>query len=119
MITTRGKELAAIRLGSNISGIAYVGIGSGSGAVLSSNLILAAETDRNALTSTDYSTPTAVVFTADWSSTEISGTVFKEYGLFQHSTANTGSAWQREALTGSIVFTGNSEMRLESTWTVY
>ena len=116
VFTNFGKAQFAIRLGSNISeSINSIAIGTGSGTALASNTTLVTESDKNALTSTDYSATNKVSWTANWSSTELSGTSFKEFGPFSNSTANTGSAWQREALTGSIVFTGNQEMQVDIT----
>ena len=55
----------------------------------------------------------AVTFTADFASTQLSGTQISEFGLFTSGGNLIGSTWQREAF-GSIVFDGTNELQIVS-----
>jgi len=96
-------------------GSGYIAIGISGLAFASGNTTLGSETDRNAISSSDLSTPEQITFTADWSATEMSGTILKEFG-----TITVGSAlMNREVLTGSQVFDGEQELQIQQTFKFY
>ena len=117
-ITDVGREFVAIRLGSNILFPAYLALGSGSGAVTAANVILVAETDRNAFTSTSFATSKKFNFMADFSSTELSGLNLREFGVTHSGAAATGSMWQREGFT-AVAFDGTNELKVDITWEIF
>lgn len=118
VVTTYGKESAAIRLGSDIPFVKYIAIGSGSGAVAVGNNTLVAETDRNVFTSTSFATARKFNFVADFNSIEISGTNLREFGVVASGAAGTGSVWQREGFA-NIAFDGTNELKVDITWEQY
>jgi len=118
VVTTYGEEQLAIRLGSNTPFVQYVALGSGSGLTNATNVRLVAETDRNAFTSTDFTTAQQFTFDADYNSVEMSGTLLKEFGVFPSGPATTGSLWQREGLS-SVTFDGSNELKIEITWEIF
>ena len=118
VITTYGKEQIAIRIGSNITAPAYISIGSGSQTTSLNVTGLKYEHDRNALTggSMDYTSPRRVRMIANWSSTELSGLNFSEFGVFVPSSGNKTWSYQGFA---SGTFDGLQEMEIEETYEVY
>ncbi len=118
VFTDTGKDLVTLGLGSNLGlFIQYMGIGSGSGTVVATQSTLLNERDRNLITgSPDFSTQRKVTFQADFSPTEISGTILTEFGLTNTAsgTGFTGSMWQIERF-GSIVFDGTNELQVVTT----
>lgn len=107
--------MAAIRLGSNISGPAWIAIGSGSGTATAADVTLVAETSKSAFVDSDFSVAKRWTFNANFSATTLSGLAFREFGVFSVSGASTGSAWQREGFS-AITFDGTSEMTVEMDW---
>ncbi len=108
------KSMAAIMGGSGAIP-SYIAVGAGSTAPVSGNTALVSETVRKGITSIDLTVAKDVTYIADYSSTELSGTVFAEWGLFNASTA--GSMFKRETFptVGSIVFAGDLELQIQST----
>lgn len=90
-------------------------IGSGSGTVALTDVILVGERDRNLITgSPDFDTVRKVQFQGDFNSVEMSGTTLFEFGLLASGPSVVGSLWQREGF-GSIVFDGTNELQILST----
>lgn len=90
----------------------HIAIGNGSSTVVSGNTALLSETDRNPITSYDTSTAGQVTLIANFSASEISGTILKEFGTF-----TLGSVMlNREVLTGSVLFTGEEELQIQQTF---
>ncbi|KKK90221.1 hypothetical protein LCGC14_2725260 [marine sediment metagenome] len=118
VFTNPGKEFVALGLGSDVGlFVAFVGIGSGSGTVLSTQSTLLAERDRNALTgSPNFDTAQKVTFQADFNTVEMSGTTLTEFGISETGSATNfpGSMWQIERF-GSIVFDGTNELQIVTT----
>ena len=118
MITNTGKQFITYQLGSNLQKyIQYVGIGTGSQAVLATDSTLVTETNRVLITgSPNFDTTQKVTFQADYNSFQMSGIILTEFGLSDTgSTTNfTGSMWQRVGF-GSIVFDGSNELQIIST----
>jgi len=115
-ITDDGKESIAVILGNSGTTPSYFAIGSGETAFDIGDTTLDHEYDRNALTSTDLSVGQNTTWVADFSSTEISGTVFREFGLL--NTASNGNLFHREVLIGSLVFEGDRELQLQTTFRI-
>ena len=118
-----GKEFVALRLGSALSGlfIGHVGIGTGSAPILVTDTTLVNEIDRTSITgSPNFDTARKVTFTADFSSSTMSGTDLTEFGFFDQAsgTGFPGSAWQREGF-GSVVFDGTNELKVTGTIEVF
>ena len=90
----------------------HTAIGKSGLAYASGQTTLGSEFDRNAYTSADVSIGSEITFITDFSPTETSGLVLKEYGTF-----TTGSSMlNREVLTGSLVFTGEEELQVQQTF---
>lgn len=75
---------------------------------------LGSETDRNQIDTTDFSTSEQVTQIANWSPTDISGTILREVGVFNSGTDGVMSS--RNVLTGSLVFTGEQELQIQQTY---
>ena len=118
MFTNFGAQSVAWALGSVISNnyIQAFAIGSGSGTALSTNVTLANESGvRVSLTgSPDFSSARKVTFQGDYNATQISGLLMTEFGLFNTTTQNSGSIWQREAFN-AVTFDGTNELQLITT----
>jgi len=113
MITTAGlTNIAYIIGGSGIAVPNYTAIGTGSSTLNPGNISLDAETDRNQVTSINLMTPKQVLWTADFSSVEISGTNFQEFGLFNSSS---GATMFTRYVIGSITFDGETELQIQQT----
>jgi len=100
MIATSGAVPSYMAIG--ISGLTFN----------SGNTTLGSQWDRNELTSINTTTAKQILYTADFSSTEMSGCTLFEYGLFNMATG--GTMFHREVL-GSIAFIGDTELQLQST----
>jgi len=113
-LTTDSLKMMALMMGGSGAIPSYIALGAGSTAPVSGNTALESESDRNAITSTDLTTAKEVTYTADYSASELSGTVFSEWGLFNASTA--GSMFKRETIptTGSLTFAGDLELQIQS-----
>jgi len=112
MLTTDCLKSLAGLMGGSGAIPSYIAIGTGSSTCLSGNTALLTETDRNAITTIDLTVAKDVTYIADYSSTELSGTTMFEWGLFNAATA--GSMFMREII-GSIAFTGDLELQIQST----
>jgi len=110
-ITNIGLQGTALVFGGSASIPTHTAIGTGTTAFNITGTTLVAETDRNAYTNTTY-TGSEVTFVSDFSATEISGTEFTEFGLFNSGTA--GTMFFREVITGSIVFAGERELQIQT-----
>ena len=110
-VTTDGLEIIAVNMtGSSL--LTHVGIGTSGTAFTSGDTALAAESDRNAFSSTDTSVAEEITFISDFAPTEVSGLVFREFGTF-----TTGSKMaNREVLNGSVVFDGEQELQIQQTF---
>lgn len=118
-----GKHRTALLLGGSVvnnnSGNypTYFMIGSGSGTIASTDTTLFNPTDRQNTTSATF-TNQAVMWTGDWTSIEMSGLSFAEFGMVPSGTGVTGSMWSKSSIP-AIVFDGNTELRIEETWQIY
>jgi len=93
----------------------HCAIGRSGGTVNTGNTALGSEFDRNAHSSTDLSVAGEVTFVTDFSATEMSGTVLREFGTF-----TTGSTMlNHETLTGSATFTGDEELQIRQTFKLF
>ena len=114
-ITDIGINQIAAIVGSSIANrFEYIAIGTGSTTVVVAQSGLNTETDRNAMTSTDISVAGKVSYIADFSSTEISGTSFKEWGIFTSGPTDTGSIFNREVVP-TTEFEGDRELQIQTT----
>ncbi len=120
-VTNHGQSgLALLLSGSIIDRPAYCAIGSGSGTVALTNGSLFAENNRNIFTTTDSSTQKHVIYTTDFNSIELSGTQLTEFGVYTSGTSpNGGTLYNREQLTGSIVFDGTIELQVQVNFEVF
>lgn len=119
VFTNFGRQAVAWRLGSSLPNlyVQHIGIGTGSGPVLVSDVTLVNETNRVAITgSPDFTDDRTVSFQADFNSNQMSGTLLTEFGLFDvaSGTGFTGSVWQREGF-GSLTFDGTNELQIVTT----
>jgi len=117
VFTNYGKQAVAWAIGSDIPNnyISYFAVGSGSGTEAVTNVTLVNEFKRFPITgSPDFTTDRKVIFQGDLSSISASGLILKEWAMLASGTALTGSVWQREQLTGSLVFDGTLELSIEN-----
>lgn len=115
-ITNIGQSGAMLRIGSNVGAPDYIGIGTGSATASVNNTGLVAHSDRNQFSTRNFATQKKWTFTADWGSSEISGTNLKEFGVFVLNSG--GKLWQREGFA-NVAFDGTNELQIEITWEVY
>ena len=115
MITDTGRSGLALLMAGGGDAPDFIAIGSGSGLVAITNTALLAERDRNTAIVASGTTQ-EVQFTANWTSTEISGTTLFEFGTF--SVVAGGSCWNREGF-GSIVFDGTNELQIQETFQIF
>lgn len=115
--TNFGAQAAIWRLGSNLDNlwIDQTAIGSGSGPVGITNVVLESEVNRTDITgSPNFTEDRKVAFQADFNSFTMSGIHLTEFGLFTTGlAAGVGSTWLREGF-GSIVFDGTNELQISS-----
>jgi len=114
--TTYAREQVAISLGSYVPNnfINYFCLGNGSMTELNSNTHLGSEIYRNVITgSADFSQSRKVTFTADVDSVTLSGLVITEFGFYAVSGVDTSGLWIRNQIVGSIVGTGNIELKIQ------
>jgi hypothetical protein len=116
VVTTQGLEsITAIIGNSGLSVPSHSAIGSGTSVAASGNIALEHEWARNPITSNNLETSKQVTWISDFNSVEISGLVFTEFGLLNDDT--TGNLFHREQLgAGSIVFDGDVELQLQTTF---
>jgi len=89
-------------------------IGSGSGAKTASTTALVAPLLFRTFTSTDVSTPRMVTFTADFTSTQMSGINLREFAV----KASGGALWSAEGFP-AVTFDGSNELQIQVTWEVF
>ncbi len=117
--TTAGQSGVQVAIGvDSVQRPQYMAIGSGSGAVANTNILLINENSRRAPTSVSTSTTNEITYIGDWNSVEMSGINLKEFGMFSTSTSNAGSAWNREGFAG-VDFDGSNELQVQITYEVY
>lgn len=110
-ITTEGLSICAAAMAGSYGGDFSIAVGAGSSTFASGNTTLLDETDRNPIDTYDLDTNGQVTMVANWSVTDISGTILKEFGTF-----TVGSAMlNREITAGSYVFDGESELQVQQT----
>lgn len=115
--TNTGAEFVALRLGSSLPDrfITSIGIGSGSGTSNITDVTLIAETQRSLITgSPNFTEVRKVQFQADFNTVEMSGTFFREFGIFTESGTGVGSLWQKESFP-EIEFDGTNELQVLTT----
>lgn len=110
-ITTHGLSVLAAALAGSYGRNLYIGVGSTATAFASGNTSLVNEFERNQVDTYDLSTPEQVTLFANWSPYDISGGIVREFGTFTPGSAMLN----REALTGSYVFTGEEELQIQMT----
>ncbi len=129
VFTVSGRSGAALVLtglsGAGVDGRVprYLGLGSGSGAVGSTNVYLVNRTgERIDFTTRNASTAQEVTYTWDVNSIAASGTWgLREFGVFSTSspaTAAGGSLWIREGFA-AVTFDGTTELQIQLTLQVY
>ena len=113
MITNYGREQLAIRMGSNTNVPGWIGVGSGSAALVITNVVLKAEWDRMPFTNPiNYSGAQEISFQADWNSVQASGKKLTEFGVFTTGADLAGSLWHREGFA-TTTFDGSNELQIE------
>jgi len=94
----------------------YCGIGSGSGAVLNTNIALIAEVgSRTDYTTRDVSIQKEVTWVHDFSAVSMSGINLKEFGIFDTNIAASGTMFHREGFS-SVTFDGTNELQTQVTF---
>jgi len=110
-IVANGLSICAAALGGSYSGNHYIAVGQGSTAYTSGDTALVSQFDKNQIDTNDFNTAEQVTMVANWSPTDISGCVLKEFGV---STAGN-VLLNREVLAGSLVFDGEQELQIQQT----
>lgn len=112
MVTGGLSVIAANMIGSALP--THIAVGIGSTAYVSGNTALVSEFDRNQIDTNDLSVNEEVTMITNWSPNDISGCILKEYG-----TMTAGSTLlNREVLTGSLVFDGESELQIQQKYII-
>lgn len=111
-----GGSASTLTLGSG-----YMNLGSSSGTLTTATTGLTAymfPTGAQQFTggSADLITLNQIGFTSDWSTSQLSGLVIKQFGIV--SDASGGKFWQVENMT-PITFNGTQELEIYVTWQVY
>lgn len=110
-ITTVGLSVCSAALAGSYGGDLYIAVGAGSTAFVSGNTALVSEVERNQVDTFDLTSAEEITMIANWSPSDISGAIVKEYGTF-----TLGSAMlHRQVPTGSLVFDGEQELQVQST----
>ena len=90
------------------------GIGSGSGVATISDTELVNEVERTFITGdADFTTPQVASFQGDFNTTQMSGIILKEFGLFTDSGTSVGSLWLRQDVA-DITFDGTNELQIQT-----
>ena len=118
VFTEVGKSGVALAIGSFATNRPqYLALGSGSGAVLNTDVVLVSESGtRIAPTSVDMTTQKEITYTIDYNSLEMSGLNLTEFGMFTYLTG--GSLWNREGFT-AVSFDGTNELQVQLTYQNY
>lgn len=112
-ITNGGLDVAAAAFGGSTAFPTHIAVGE-SGLTFNVNQSgLGLETDRNQIDTNDFSIDAQVTNIANWSPTDISGTILREVGEFNSGTGGIMSS--RNVLVGSLVFDGESELQIQKT----
>jgi hypothetical protein len=116
-VTEIGRSGTALLLSPSGSRPTYMLIGTGSQTESESVTVMGSETLRQQFSQITISSVKKITWTTDFSSVQMSGTNFREFGL------NTGSPgtelWHYVNLGNAINFDGSNELRIELAWIVY
>lgn len=110
MITNTGINSIVAVMAGKLNYPNYMAIGTGSSTVVSGNITLLTEYDRNIMTEKNTSASYTINYIADFNSSEVSGATITEYGLYSAGTA--GSMFNRQVI-GSLLFDGDSELQIQ------
>ena len=115
----RDKTALLMAYGSGVSFPRFLAVGSGSGAAAVSNTALIGETGTRAdFTTRDVSTAKQIEWVYDISSVSMSGLDLTEFGVFDTSTAVSGTMWEREGFS-SIEFDGTNELQVQINFEIF
>ncbi len=113
VITNDGLDAISDVVGNSGTAPSYIAIGTGSATVTVNDTTLDTEVDRNGITNTDRTIAANTTWIGDFSSTEMSGLNFQEFGMFNNGAG--GNMFNHE-VTGSIVFEGDRELQVQVTF---
>lgn len=119
--TNIGKSGLALLMAGSGNVPRYCAIGSGSGAVAVTNGSLVAErlsSPRTFYTSRDQSVAKKITWIWDFTSTTMSGTILREFGVAPGSVISVQDLWAREGFT-AVTFDGTNELQVEVTFEVF
>lgn len=113
MITNFLRQQATLVIGNQIQ---YLSVGTGSQTLdPGMTTLTGSEYMRVLITgSPNFTTAQSVTFSADINSTQASGLVLTQFGVFSGATINVGSAYTINQLNGSLVCDGTIELSFES-----
>jgi len=114
VVTEYGKSGNALMWVGSANQPQFSAIGSGSGADVSTIGSLIAETQAARLlwSSRDISTPAEVAYEWNYSSTTMSGTFLREFGIGGSILKGVNDLWIREAFD-PVTFDGTNELQLQ------
>ena len=112
-ITTAGLSAIAASVGGSVYP-SHIAVGISGLTFASGQTALGSETDRNQIDTKDFSTNEQITMIANWSPTDISGTILREVGVFNSGAG--GAMSSRNVLTGSLVFDGEQELQIAQTY---
>ena len=121
-ISNYARERVALLIGGSAGtpdiGSGYISLGSASGTITVSTTGLLQTWDRNQYTAgvADLTVAQVVTGISDFTSTDLSGLPFRQFGIFVESSG--GKAWQVENAT-LITFDGTNELQIEVNFNVY
>lgn len=110
-IVTGGLDVIAANVGGSALPTS-IAIGTSGLAFASGNTGLGSETDRNIITDYDLGTSAEITIVSNFSPSEMSGTILREFGTF----TTGGVMMDRQVLNGSLVFDGEQELQVQETF---
>lgn len=113
-ITINGLNVAAAAMGGSTAFPTHIAVGTSGLTFASGQNTLGSETDRNQIDTADFTIAEQVTQIANWSPTDISGTILREVGVFNSGAG--GAMSSRNVLVGSLVFDGEQELQVQQTY---
>ena len=116
-ITDDALDITAACVGGSQVQPSHIAVGQDNTAFSPTQTTLFDETDRNQIDTRNFSINGQVTLIANWSPTDISGTIMREVGVFNSGAG--GLMYSRNVLTGSLVFDGEQELQVQQTYGYY
>lgn len=93
-------------------------LGTGSGTLVNTQTTLFNPTDRQGFTGSQFNGQFTLQYQGDWSSTEMSGTQLREFGIVGAGSGTNGSMYSKTIIP-ALTFDGTNELRIIENWEVF